>query len=200
MPRRCGRQTTRANHPANTPKQYWKVSLYFAFIDHMIMELESRLISSENRFFAQYLLPHVVGNITIEQIATLFEKYETDLACNLVEFNREVARWRTRLCITPRDQMPTLLCETLDAVSAVLYPSVDTILSIMLTMPITSATMERSFSVLRRLKTHVRSSMNNDRLSSLALMHIHRDFSVNIDKVMEKFVSTKTRRADFGQF
>ena len=27
MPRRCGRQTTRANHPANTPKQYWKVSL-----------------------------------------------------------------------------------------------------------------------------------------------------------------------------
>ena len=35
MPRRCGRQTTRANHPADTPKQYWKVSLYYAFIDHM---------------------------------------------------------------------------------------------------------------------------------------------------------------------
>jgi hypothetical protein len=30
--RRCGRQTTRANHPADTPKQYWKVSLYYAFI------------------------------------------------------------------------------------------------------------------------------------------------------------------------
>ena len=29
MPRRCGRQTTRANHPADTPKQYWKVSLYY---------------------------------------------------------------------------------------------------------------------------------------------------------------------------
>jgi hypothetical protein len=27
--------------------------------------------------------------------------------------------------------------------------------------------------------------MNNDRLSSLALMHIHRDFSVDLDKVME---------------
>ena len=32
MPRRCGRQTTRANHPADTPKQYWKVSLYYAFM------------------------------------------------------------------------------------------------------------------------------------------------------------------------
>ncbi|CAC5402554.1 unnamed protein product [Mytilus coruscus] len=168
MPRRGGRQTTRANHPANTPKQFWKVSLYFAFMDHIIMELESHLISSENRFFAQYLLPRVVGNITNEQIATLVETFETDLACNLDEFSREVARWRTRWCITPRDQMPTSLCETLDEVSPVLYPSVDTILSIMLTMPETSATAERSFSVLRRLNTYVRSSMKNDRLSSLA--------------------------------
>jgi hypothetical protein len=50
---------------------------------------------------------------------------------------------------------------------------------IMWTMPVTSATAERSFSVLRRLKTYVRTTMNNDRLSSLALMHIHRDFSVS---------------------
>ena len=91
MPRRCGRQTTRANHPADTPKQYWKVSLYYAFIDHMIMELESRLIKSENRFYAQYLLPRVIGNITNEQIATLYETYQTDLTCNLDEFKREVA-------------------------------------------------------------------------------------------------------------
>ena len=200
MPRRCGRQTTRANHPADTPKQYWKVSLYIAFIEHMIMELESRLIKSENRFFAQYLLPRVIGNITNEQIATLYETYQTDLTCNLDEFKREVVRWRTRWSITPRDQMPTSLCETLDAVNPVLYPSIDTILCIMLTMPVTSATAERSFSVLRRLKTYVRSTMKNDRLSSLALMHIHRDFSVDLDKIMEKFVSAKTRRTDFGQF
>jgi hypothetical protein len=75
-----------------------------------------------------------------------------------------------------------------------------TILCIMLTMPVTSATAERSFRVLRQLKTYVRSTMNNDRLSSLALKHIHRDFSVDLDKVMEKCVSAKTRRTDFGQF
>ena len=96
--------------------------------------------------------------------------------------------------------MPTSLCETLDAVNPVLCPSIDTILCIRLTMPVTSATAERSFSVLRRLKTYVRSTMNNDRLSSLALMHIHRDFSVDLDKVMEKFVCAKTPITDFGQF
>jgi hypothetical protein len=39
--------------------------LYYAFIDHMIMELESRLIKSENRFYAQYLLPRVIGNRSV---------------------------------------------------------------------------------------------------------------------------------------
>jgi hypothetical protein len=47
-------------HPADTPKQYWKVSLYHALIDHMIMGLESCLIKSENRFYAEYLLLRVL--------------------------------------------------------------------------------------------------------------------------------------------
>jgi hypothetical protein len=34
-------------------------------------------------------------------------------------------------------------------------------------------------------------------LSSLALMHIHRHFSVDLDKVMEKFVSAKTTKNRF---
>ena len=39
-------------------------------------------------------------------------------------------------------------------------------------MPVASATAEMPVSVLRRLKTYVRSTMTNDRLSSLGLMHI----------------------------
>ena len=96
--------------------------------------------------------------------------------------------------------MPNTLYEILDTVDPVLYPSIETIFCIMLTMPVTSATVERSFSVLRRLKTYVRSTMNNDRLAALVLMHIHRQFPVDLDTVMEKLVSVKTRKADFGQF
>jgi hypothetical protein len=64
--------------------------------------------------------PRVIGNITNEQIATLYETYQTDLTCNLDDFKREIARWRTRWSKTSRDQMPTSLCETLDAVNPVL--------------------------------------------------------------------------------
>ena len=87
------------------------------------MELESRLIKSENRFYAQYLLPRVIGNITNEQITTLYETYQTDLTCNLEEFKREIARWRTRWSITPRDQMPTSLRIGINISSCNLFPN-----------------------------------------------------------------------------
>ena len=99
--------------------------------------------------------------------------------------------------------MPTTLCTTLDSVNPVLYPSIDTILiklCVLLTMPVASATAEMPLSVLRRLKTYVRSTMKNDRLSSLGLMHINRDIEVDLYKAMEVFVSAKRRREDFGQF
>ena len=74
------------------------------------------------------------------------------------------------------------------------------LLYVLLTTPVASATAERSFSVLRRLKTYVRSTMKNDRLSPLVLMHIHQDFEVDLYIAMEVFVSVKTRRADCEQF
>jgi hypothetical protein len=46
----CGRQTTRVNHTAKTPKQYWRISLYYPFLDHLITELESSLLTSESHF------------------------------------------------------------------------------------------------------------------------------------------------------
>jgi hypothetical protein len=166
-------------------------------------ELETRLLKSENRFHAQHLLPRAVDKLINDHIATIYEAFQTDMYLSLEDFWREVARWRTHWVITKRNDLPTTLCTTLDSVNPVLYPSIDAILiklSVLLTMPVASATVERSFSVLRCLKNYVKSTMKNDRLSSLGLVHIHRDFEVDMYKAMEVFVSAKTRKADFGQF
>ena len=42
-------------------------------------------------------------------------------------------------------------------------------------MPITSCEAERSFSALRRTVSYLRSSMSEERLAGLTLMHLHRD-------------------------
>ena len=66
------------------------------------------------------------------------------------------------------------------ALSWLLYPSIDTIICVLVKLPAASTTAKMSFSVLRRLKTCISSAMKNDRLYSLRLMHIHRDFEVDL--------------------
>ena len=46
-----------------------------------------------------------------------------------------------------------------------------------MTVPITSATSERSFSALRRLLTYLRSSMSEKRLNNCLLLHVHEDIT-----------------------
>ena len=55
-----------------------------------------------------------------------------------------------------------------------------TLLKIFATIPVTTATAERSFSTLRRLKSYLRATMLEERLTGLALASIHRDISASI--------------------
>ncbi|CAI6349937.1 unnamed protein product [Macrosiphum euphorbiae] len=59
------------------------------------------------------------------------------------------------------------------------------------------AMAEMSFSTLRRLKTWLRTRMIEDRLNGLALMHIHRDISIDIEQVIDRFAKNKNRKLDF---
>ncbi|WAQ99848.1 hypothetical protein MAR_024221, partial [Mya arenaria] len=57
MARNVGRQQNRANAPAHTISEYWKVNMYVQFLDHLIMELNDRLIRGNDRFKVQWLIP-----------------------------------------------------------------------------------------------------------------------------------------------
>jgi len=54
-----------------------------------------------------------------------------------------------------------------------LFSQVDVLLRLYLTIPLSNATAERSFSALRRLKTYLRSSMSQQRLNHLMILHVH---------------------------
>jgi len=65
-------------------------------------------------------------------------------------------------------------------------------------MPASTATTKRSLSALRRLKTHLKTTLLQDRLTSLAVLHVHRDINIDINRVMRSFTSGKSRHIDFG--
>ena len=69
-----------------------------------------------------------------------------------------------------------------------------TLLQIACTLPVTSSDCERNASTLRRLRNFMRAGMTENRLTSLALMHIHYDHEVNLDTVVDLFAELQPRR------
>lgn len=63
------------------------------------------------------------------------------------------------------------------------------VLKLLLVLPATNATSERSFSVLRRVKTQ-------QRLNNLMVLHIHKDLAdeLKLKKVVKDFVSGREGR------
>ena len=72
-----------------------------------------------------------------------------------------------------------------------IFPLIHTFLAILLTLPVSTASAERSFSSLRRLKTWMRSRMGEERLTGLAMLNVHRDIYVSVDKVIDRFAKSK---------
>jgi hypothetical protein len=84
-----------------------------------------------------------------------------------------------------------------------MFREVKTFLELFLLLPVTSATAERSFSGLRRLKTFLRTSMSQELLNSLAILHVHKRLTRELDviKAAKEFVGRSQHRlSSFGSF
>jgi hypothetical protein len=73
------------------------------------------------------------------------------------------------------------------------YPNVKFLLKILTTLPVTTASAERTFSMLRRLKTWLRSTMCDERLTGLALM-ASSDIIIKPEDVIARFLQKGNRR------
>ena len=82
---------------------------------------------------------------------------------------------------------------------ATTYTDVCTAYMMYMTVPVTVATAERSFSKLKLIKNFLRSSMFQERLSGLTLLSIENEQAKNLDfrKVIQQFASAKARRKNF---
>ena len=58
-----------------------------------------------------------------------------------------------------------------------MLPEFGTVVHILAVIPATSCSAERSFSALRILKTYLRSTMGQQRVSNIALIHIERAYA-----------------------
>ena len=76
------------------------------------------------------------------------------------------------------------------------FPNLIKVLQIILTIAVTSASCECTFSSLKRIKTWLRTTMSEERLVDLATLSIERDKSANLslDQVVTDFSNKENNR------
>ena len=140
------------------------------------------------------LLPQTLKGLDDEELSEISSKlastYESDLP-DPSHLLHEMKRWKNT-CVHIAHQQT--LDEALLSANEHFYPNIHILLKLLLVLPISTATAERTFSSLRILKTWLRSTMAEERLSGLALMYIHRNIPLNNKEIIEKWYNLCNRR------
>lgn len=174
--------------------------MFLPFIDTCISQLRERF-SHHSVAACQLssLLPAYCTNSdwkAIEPAGKLYSKFlpENNVAALQMEFMRWQQYWRRQPTHVER---PDCVTDALKVATELgTYPAICTMLRIFATLPVTTATGERSFSALKYLKNYLRSTMCEDRLNGLAHMYINRDIKLDYSKVIDEF-SRFNRRLSF---
>ena len=98
--------------------------------------------------------------------------YRSDLP-NADIVDEEFARWKAKWIQVPRDDRPASVEASLKASDIGSFPNITVQLKLFAVLPLSSASCERSASALRRLNTYLRCHQTEQRLSSLAFVHVH---------------------------
>ena len=167
-----------------TPVEAYRTHVYYASIDVLLQEMDKRfselnlsllasleaLVPTSNVFLGLSTLRPILSHYNISETAM-----ETEIA---------IAKTYLRKCDGPSlHQAYSLLRQVPEC-----FPTTLQCYQIAMTMGVSSASAERSFSSLRRLKTYLRSTMSQDRLSNLALLYIERDLSSQLWEKLDDLV------------
>ena len=192
--RTAGRQCHRDNIDHSSVEEYYRRSIVIPLLDNLIQQMEDRF--SNTKVMASKLLCLVpselveVSNESFEDVASF---YTSDLP-NPLLLDVEVWRWRTKWASVDIRSRPATLQEALKECSEDYFSNIHVLLQIACTLPVTSCENERAHSTFKNLKTFLRSTMGQERLSSLALMHIHYKKPVDHDDIIDRFKAMSSRR------
>ncbi len=171
----------------------FKISLYFPILDAMLSELKRRFTDKnlEHMRAIQSCSPQSPHFLQSDKLFPLANSYSLDID----SLSMECTLAKRTVNGKDMDSISDFLLEISPLRTA--FPTLVKLLQIALTMVVSTASCERSFSALKRIKTYLRSTMTERRLIDLAMLSIERSLSQNIslDEVIDKFAaSDKNRR------
>ena len=176
LPKRLDESNSTTFHDA-TPEDMYK-RYYFELIDTVMGEIERRLNSLSFTLYTrmEMLLQSAAEGKEVcrEAVQEVVEHFSDDL--NLDDLCTELALLKNVMALM--EFTYANLKRKVIEYGAIL-PQVTKLLQLLLVVPATSATSERSFSSLRLLKTFLRTTMSQSRLNHLMLLYVHKDYTID---------------------
>lgn len=199
IPRLVSIQTKRCNVNVDSPEEYFRIAIAIPFFDDFLDQIKTRFTDHRQtviglqKLIPKYCLTHTFTEV---DIASLIEHYSNIIDEDTLEAEIKLWQNKWKFCDPKSESLPANALGALNECNEDIYPSVFALLKVLATLPVSTATSERSFSTLRRLKTYLRNSTSEDRMTGLALMSVHREINIPNEKVLDLF-STGTRKLDF---
>jgi hypothetical protein len=206
-------QRNRQNTSGSSPEEYYRRNVMIPVLDNILTDMMHRF--GKNQLTAMTLDILIPSNIlntcsvadfqSVEQSANFY----ASIICSEATANNctvavkpsmeRVINWRTMWIKRQGDNkpVPSNAIDIYVSCDQQFYPYIKRLVQILCTLKVSVATAERSFSTLRRLYTWTCSTISEERLSGLALMHIHRDISLNCDNIISIFANSHKTRVDF---
>ena len=179
--------------------------LFYEIFDKILIQMKQRFNSIEELFFVELLdckkFKNYDVSFPIKAFETLKKSYHSFF---------DFPRLRSELSVLysheyfANKNISELLKHLVDNNMDKCLQEIYKLANLILTIPITTSSVERSFSALKRIKTYLRSSQKEQRLSNLSLISIEKTFLKQMmenrelfyNSVIDKFCQ-KTRRIDF---
>lgn len=174
-------------------KEKFKVEAHYVICDSIIQDLERRIKSYhtvDERFKCFF---SNIDDVAFEESVNILKNtYTSDVEVDVL--NDEMAHFRI-LCDNMNKKEMIEKFELVQSLKST-FPNVLTLLEIFFTIPVSNASGERSFSALKRIKTYLRSTISQERLDALSLIHIE---GSNLEKldcnlIIDQFAKNKCRK------
>ena len=189
----CACEDTRFDNP----EYRFRVSVFHRLIDTVTSQITQRF-SATTELVTKFsiLFPHVLSTTDEQGIIKAAEILQQQYSCDLTEaFPVQLVTFAASLrsqiiTLSSVQQVAHLLIVEYSAMASA-FTDVVTALLLFLTLPVTVASAERSFSKLRLIKNYLRSTMGQDRLRHLALLSIEAESAekLQMDQIIDDFAT-----------
>ncbi|XP_008179618.1 52 kDa repressor of the inhibitor of the protein kinase-like [Acyrthosiphon pisum] len=105
----------------------------------------------------------------------------------------ELKMWKLKLASL--NVKPSNGIDALKLCSPVIFPNIHMLLKILCTPPVSTATPERMFSNLKRVKSYLRNTMKEGRLNGLTMLLVYHNINLTPEEVIDE-LGQKPRKID----